>query len=1065
MRWHLVAEKRHQKIQIMKANGILRITATIVLGLLCQTISTASAIQQLSGHVPPVILKLNLQPSGHLTSTQHLHLAIGLPLNNQQDLTNLLDTIYDPTSTNYHRFLTTAEFTDRFGPTEQDYQTLISFVRSNGLAVKGTHCNRTLLDVEGSVGDIEKLFHVSIKVYRHPTESRNFFAPDVEPSIDLDVPILHIEGLNNYVVPHPVSLQTRPLNEMTTNQPYAGTGQYGEFLGTDLRKAYVPGVSLTGLGQSVGLMEFDGYYSNDVTEYAKSNGLASVNVTNVLIDGFNGIPSTNVDQVIEVSLDIDMVIAMSPGAQVLVYEETNNYGPSSDDLLNRMATDDLAKQLSSSWGFYVDETAVQIFQEFAAQGQAFFGASGDGGAYVPGDASFLPSWTMVGGTVLQTGAGGQWSSETAWSGSGGGITDDPIPSWQTNINMAANHGSSIYRNGPDVAMVAQNLWIVYDNGLSGGSGGTSASAPLWAAFTALANQQAELYGIAGVGSLNPALYAIGAGANYATAFHDITTGNNTNSANPTNYFAVPGYDLCTGLGTPNGSNLINLLAVSSPPTVLFTANPTNGVTPPLTVQFSSPNTNSQGGAIKMWNWAFGDGSSSTFQNPTHTYTNAGIYKPSLTTTNNFGLATVGSGPSIFLYYSTVAFTATPTNGMTPLLTVQFTSPNVDSQNHAITQWNWNFGDGSTSTSQSPSHNYTVAGLFQPTLVATNNLGFADLGYGPSIQVYNGSSQFDFTTNEDAISITGYSGPGGNVFIPANINGFPVTTIGDSAFQSNTNIISVTFPNSVTYIGNWAFTWCSSLTSVTIPASVTNMGYGPFSACGGLMAIIVNANNPDFSSAGGVLFDKRQSILFQCPGGLSGTYIVPDGVTNIAESAFYECFNLHNVTLPDSVTSIGEDAFEYDYNLNRVIIGTGITTIQEYALYGCWNLPGIYFAGEAPNIEEGAFGTVGNYDPATVYYLPGAIGYGSALGGLPTALWTLPNPTILAGSTNLALINNQFRFTVSWATNLSVIVQTSTNLSNPVWTPVITNALSNGIFYFSDSKWTNYHSRFYRISSP
>ena len=130
--------------------------------------------------------------------------------------------------------------------------------------------------------------------------------------------------------------------------------------------------------------------------------------------------------------------------------------------------------------------------------------------------------------------------------------------------MAANMGSTTMRNLPDVAMVAQNVWVIYNNGNSGNFYGTSCASPLWAGFMALVNQQAMANGYPPVGFLNPAIYAIGKGANYAATFHDITAGNNTSSSSPTEFYAVAGYDLCTGWGTPNGFNLINALAIPDP---------------------------------------------------------------------------------------------------------------------------------------------------------------------------------------------------------------------------------------------------------------------------------------------------------------------------------------------------------------------------------------------------------------------------------------------------------------------------------------------------------------------
>src|SRR5205814_9466732 len=124
----------------------------------------------------------------------------------------------------------------------------------------------------------------------------------------------------------------------------------------------------------------------------------------------------------------------------------------------------------------------------------------------------------------------------------GGISaSNSIPFWQQNLSMALNQGSTSKRNVPDVAAVADGIWVIVNNGEQGFTGGTSAAAPLWAGFAALANQQAASTGKPSVGFLNPALYLIGKGSAYASNFHDITTGNNTNSISPNKFFAVPGY--------------------------------------------------------------------------------------------------------------------------------------------------------------------------------------------------------------------------------------------------------------------------------------------------------------------------------------------------------------------------------------------------------------------------------------------------------------------------------------------------------------------------------------------
>lgn len=514
--------------------------------------------QFLNGHVPPVVARL--QPAGRLPASTRLELAIGLPLRNQEALTNLLQQIYDPASTNFHHYLTPQQFTEEFGPTEKDYETLMSFAKSNGFTITDTHPSRTLLDVNLSVADIERVFHVSMRLYPHPTEARTFYAPDVEPSLDVETPVLTVSGLNNFKLPHS-NLKTIPAEPMSGAKPNVGSGPSGSYLGADFRAAYAPGVMLTGAGQAVGLLQFDGFFMSDIIAYEQQAGLPNVPITTNLLNGYDGTPSPCCvgNGPIEVALDIEMAISMAPGlSHVYVYE-----GHVANTLLQRMADDNLAKQLSSSWDINGDATTEGIFKQFAAHGQSFFMASGDIGAYTQtGGGHDDPYITVVGGTVLNTAVtNGPWSSETTWSGSSGGIsTTYAIPQWQQSVNMSSNHGSTTMRNIPDVAMVAAGVYVIAWNGhIYPGQGGTSVAAPLWAGFTALVNQQAAAHGKPPVGFLNPAFYDIASGPGYSSAFHDITTGNNTNSSNPNRFFAVAGYDLCTGWGTPNGQYLIDAL--------------------------------------------------------------------------------------------------------------------------------------------------------------------------------------------------------------------------------------------------------------------------------------------------------------------------------------------------------------------------------------------------------------------------------------------------------------------------------------------------------------------------
>ncbi len=531
--------------------------------------------QMLHGHVPPAIARFNLQPLNRLPSTNQLNLAIGLPLRNQAALDKLLAEIYDPASTNYHRYLAPEQFTAQFGPTEADYQSLIAFAKTNGLTVTATYPNRALLDVSGNVATVEKVFRVKLNEYRHPTENRVFFAPDTEPSIDLNVPLSHVSGLDNFFIPRPASSKKKSLNNGTAGvAPALGSGLGGSYMGNDFRAAYVPGTLLNGAGQSVALLELDGYSASDIASYESLAGLPNVTLTNILIDSFSGTPSPDDT---EVCLDIELAISMATNlSRVIVYEGPNPSGPA--DILTRMASDNLARQISSSWIIGDNANYDTAYTQMKMQGQSFFQASGDDGAYYSG----IPQWaddtniTLVGGTTLYTtGPGGVYSSETVWneyntglgtnsSGGGTNFNGIPIPAWQSGINMTANFGSTTLRNVPDVAMAADNIFVVANGQPETGVNGTSCAAPLWAGFCALVNQQATNTLQPPVGNINAAIYAIGKGPNYAVDFHDITIGNNTNATVHGKYPAVPGYDLCTGWGTPNGQNLINALVPPDP---------------------------------------------------------------------------------------------------------------------------------------------------------------------------------------------------------------------------------------------------------------------------------------------------------------------------------------------------------------------------------------------------------------------------------------------------------------------------------------------------------------------
>jgi subtilase family serine protease len=541
--------------------SLLRIVALLsVVSAVCQAQSPSS----LTRHVRDVTLNGQARSVGRLSPLQTMRLVLVLPLRNQAALDDFLKKLYDPSSPSYRQYLTVEEFTAKYGPSQEDYDAVIRFVEANGLTVVARSRNRVNVDVTGSVASIEKALHLNMGIYMHPTENRTFYSPDREPTVDLPFQLWHIAGLDNFSIPHPAGLHHRNLN--VRSNATTGSGPSSSFLGSDMRAAYYGGTALTGAGQSLGLLEYFGTDLADLTTYFNNIGQTNhVPVTLLSTDGTSKscVASQGCDDT-EQTLDMTQALGMAPGLSSLVVY----VGSSDAAIFNAMATaSPLNAQLSSSWTWTPADPNIDnpYFQQFAAQGQNLFQASGDSGAWTsgssiyPADDAFL---TSVGGTGLTTSsAGGAWSSESAWGDGGGGISPDgyAIPSWQTAAASGCSSCSRTLRNGPDVSANANFTFYVCadQSGCTANVyGGTSFAAPMWAGYLALVNQQSVANGNKTVGFINPSLYAIGAGSSYGSDFHDIVSGSN-------GYSATTGYDLATGWGSPNGAGLINALAGSS----------------------------------------------------------------------------------------------------------------------------------------------------------------------------------------------------------------------------------------------------------------------------------------------------------------------------------------------------------------------------------------------------------------------------------------------------------------------------------------------------------------------
>jgi len=222
--------------------------------------------QIIHSRVPGMIKKRGLTPIRSMKKTKQLKLVIDLPLRNQTELNQLLHQIYNPTSPKFHHYLSHSEFISDFGPASGNYQAVKAFIKANGFNVTKTYPDKMLLDISGTVSTIEKVFHVHMEIYKRPGKTSTFFAPDAQPSVNLNTTISSIEGLNNYMIPKPAgngivnqvnshftkNYKKKNAKTLLTNSNYTGS-----FYGRDFRKAYVPGISLEGQGQKVGLLEFN----------------------------------------------------------------------------------------------------------------------------------------------------------------------------------------------------------------------------------------------------------------------------------------------------------------------------------------------------------------------------------------------------------------------------------------------------------------------------------------------------------------------------------------------------------------------------------------------------------------------------------------------------------------------------------------------------------------------------------------------------------------------------------------------------------------------------------------
>ena len=520
--------------------------------------------QTLRGHVPADVQ--SAAKTTHVNLNQMLDLRVVLPLRNQTQLDAFLKDLYDSGSQSYAHFLTPAQFTRAYGPSTDDSNKVKQYLTSRGLVVHDQSPNGLVLDVSGPVVAVEHAFRVNINHYKK-SDNSEFFATDTDPTIPFSVAgkITGIAGMDN-VITFQAHNHKHPMTVMTAK---IGTGPGGFLAPRDIYTAYnLNSITANGGGQTIALLELDGYLQSDIAAFETYYGLANVPLENVLIDGFNGNPTSSGGSA-EVTLDIQLLAAFAPGAsKILVYEAKNTTQGWIDEW-SRIASDNQAKVVSCSWGISESYSSTinfdnAIFMQMAAQGQAVFAASGDCGARDTCSGRKLsvdepadqPYGTGVGISKVSLNSNGTYSTEAASYYSGGGISRYfLIPLYQKNMISKFSLGSTTMRNVPDIALTADisTAYAFYINGKWGGYWGSSISAPIWAAFLSRVNQGRANAGRPVIGFANPALYQIAKSSDYANDFHDVVTGNNGY------YPAVSGYDDATGLGSFNGSQLFNAL--------------------------------------------------------------------------------------------------------------------------------------------------------------------------------------------------------------------------------------------------------------------------------------------------------------------------------------------------------------------------------------------------------------------------------------------------------------------------------------------------------------------------
>ena len=431
---------------------------------------------------------------------------------------------------------------------------------------------RRTVQLTGTAADIQKAFGVELNQKTIDGVEYRVRAGGIQLPETMAGSVLAVLGLDNrpQAKPH---FRVRQLASAGLSAAAIPTAP-SSYTPPQVAQAYQWPATASGAGQTIAIIELGGgYRQTDLTTYFQSLNLTPPAITAVSVDKGKNAPSNSSSADGEVMLDIEVAASVAPGAKIVVY-----FCPNTDqgftDAISTAIHDTTNKPsvISISWGGPESSWTAQAMsaldaacQSAAALGITITVASGDNGSTDGGTGNNVdfpassPHVLACGGTKLDAN-GSTLVSEVVWNeqavndgASGGGVSNVfPLPSWQANANVPAPAMSGGGRGVPDVSGDADpnTGYQIRVDGQNSVIGGTSAVAPLWAGLVAVANQQLGTQ----VGFLQPAIYA----AKAAAAFNDVTEGNNGA------FSAGPGWDACTGLGSPIASALITLLAPAAP---------------------------------------------------------------------------------------------------------------------------------------------------------------------------------------------------------------------------------------------------------------------------------------------------------------------------------------------------------------------------------------------------------------------------------------------------------------------------------------------------------------------